>query len=165
MRPIQFFSVLLFAMTPDCRSGLFVRTQQWTEKPCTRQGQISKESLTGCSANRTRCNDSDGGDNEALCTLLGIDAPLLSHLVELVSESQDRPVHDMKPMIREIVVERVFADESGDCVVGPGFEQHVDREIQLLLELLEKARQTSIYPESQEVGPPPSGEVSNASLN
>jgi len=85
-------------------------------------------------------------DNLATQSLPGIGSTkwLLHDLLSLLSETHDRPVHCMAPMIRQIIVERVFNDDSGDTVVDHDLLSQIDQQVDIFVRILEQVRRYAI---------------------
>ena len=69
---------------------------------------------------------------------------LLHDLLSLLSEAHDRPVHCLAPMIRQIIVERVFNDDSGDTVVDRDLLSRIDQQVDIFVRVLEQVRRYAI---------------------
>ena len=67
-------------------------------------------------------------------------AGLLPDLLALVAEKHERHVRHLAPAIRQMICDRTFLDECGDCVVNIDNEQLIDRHVQLIVVVLEKVR-------------------------
>ena len=79
--------------------------------------------------------------NRRCVAVVSIDQSIMEQLLKLVSEPMDQPVESFRPMIRRIIVERVFVEESGDTAVNPDFDEHVDTEVDRLVGVLHQSRQ------------------------
>ena len=69
---------------------------------------------------------------------------LLRDLTCLLEEFRDRPVNDLAPMIRRLILEQNFVDENGDSVFDTQCAAEVEREIALILRALENTRQQAL---------------------
>ena len=85
----------------------------------------------------------DAGEAEHDCPLL----PLLPDLMPLIEELHHRPVEQLVPMIRRMLLERDFVDENGDSVIAAGADESseshaafVEREVQTLARVLGSLR-------------------------
>ncbi len=65
---------------------------------------------------------------------------LLPDLLALVAEKHERHVRHLAPAIRQMICDRTFLDECGDCAVSIDNEQLVNRHVQLIVAVLEKVR-------------------------
>ncbi|MBI1336478.1 MAG: hypothetical protein GC164_05900 [Phycisphaera sp.] len=62
-------------------------------------------------------------------------------LVELLCEFHDRPASHLGPMIRRIIVEQEFIDDTGDSMIDQDFMVCLDHYVDMIVEALEQVRQ------------------------
>lgn len=74
----------------------------------------------------------------------GPPAGLLRELLQLLAEMHDRPVHELRPMIRRLVHEHRFVDSPGDACVEAGAARRIERQVELLVRVLEGVRQAAM---------------------
>ncbi len=87
-----------------------------------------------CNRACQRCPDCSAGPDLTACRWL------VPELVRLLVEFPDTPVEALRPMVRRIVVEQVFAGENGDSLVGPARDSELDDEVHLALRVMERLR-------------------------
>ena len=75
-------------------------------------------------------------DGSAACPALW----LLRDLVSLLEEFRDRPLTDLAPMVRRLILEQNFVDENGDSVFDTQCAKNVEHEVALILRALERTR-------------------------
>jgi len=72
--------------------------------------------------------------------LIELDHQLLTELVQLVPfESAD--VAQLEPTVRQMMLDRIFAGECGDCIVGKYFDEHFNQLVDQVMQWLEEVRQ------------------------
>ena len=86
--------------------------------------------------------DSDGPD--ALRPDPSVGISVLRELVGLLEESHDRPVRELVPTIRLLILEHEFTDHAGDSAGNLSLQERVDELVELFVNLLEKLRQQAI---------------------
>ncbi|MFW6059161.1 MAG: hypothetical protein ACODAQ_03215 [Phycisphaeraceae bacterium] len=69
---------------------------------------------------------------------------LLPVLVELLDEAHDRPVAELEPVVRELVAERNFVEESGDPVMEGRQAEVMKLYVAVYLRVLERLRQQAL---------------------
>lgn len=62
-------------------------------------------------------------------------------LLALLDEFHDRPVRELAPLIRRLVLEQGFVDENGDSVIDEQEAARLDEVVELVLTALERVRQ------------------------
>jgi hypothetical protein len=70
--------------------------------------------------------------------------PVLPELLELIQEAPDQPVYQLVSTIRQLLVEREFIDGNGDSVVGEDVQDTIDRQVGLIVGVLEQLRRDGI---------------------
>ena len=69
---------------------------------------------------------------------------LLPDLLAMVEESHDRPVRELTPTIRRMILEHNFVDAIGDGLIESDEQARVERLVQVLVKVLEKVRKTAL---------------------
>jgi hypothetical protein len=69
---------------------------------------------------------------------------VLHDLVGMVAAAHDRPVRELEPMIRRVVTEQNFVDECGDTVMDAQGIKMIERQVQVILKVLESVRQQAL---------------------
>lgn len=69
---------------------------------------------------------------------------VLHDLVEMVAAAHDRPVRELEPVIRRVITEQSFVDECGDTVMDGQGKEVIERQVQVILRVLESVRQESL---------------------
>jgi hypothetical protein len=102
------------------------------------------EQLVGRAADGVR----RGQDNAALTvgTLQAccINDWLLHDLLELIRETHDCPVEQLRPVIRQRIGERTFFDDSGDSAGEWDRSALLEQELNVLVDVLEQVRQHAL---------------------
>ena len=70
---------------------------------------------------------------------------LLPDLVQMIQQSHERPVQELSPTIRCLLVEQHFADDNGDNVIDVQEEALVNEMVDLLVRVLLKVRAQAIH--------------------
>ena len=65
---------------------------------------------------------------------------LLTDVLQIIAEHHDRPVEQVRPVLRRLVEEHAHFDDSGDAVLDPKHDQSVDQTVELFVEVLEQVR-------------------------
>ena len=91
----------------------------------------------------TRDSD-DSNEPEALHPHPSVAISVLRELVGLLEESHDRPVRELVPTIRLLILEHEFTDHAGDNSANFSLQERVDELVELFVSLLEKLRQQAI---------------------
>lgn len=86
------------------------------------------------------CRMEDVGMSASSSTALWV----LSRLLKLVEETHDRPVEHLAPTIRSLVTEQSFTSDAGDCVIDARREAEVNRQVDLIVRVLEEVRMTAL---------------------
>jgi len=66
---------------------------------------------------------------------------MLPQFVRLAEELHDEPIGRLQPVVRRMLMEQIFCDDSGDAVMTPAQRRHIDRQVQWILRILALARQ------------------------
>ena len=69
---------------------------------------------------------------------------LMHDLIRLVSESPDRPVAEMRPTIRRVLIERLFVDCNGDTALCAAEHVDIDLFVRTVTQVLESVRADGI---------------------
>jgi hypothetical protein len=69
---------------------------------------------------------------------------LLDDLVGLLAEFHDRPMHELAPMIRRMLVEQHFVDDNGNNVLQARTGAEIDRHVRQITEVLESVRKQAL---------------------
>ncbi|MEX0774268.1 MAG: hypothetical protein WD042_01000 [Phycisphaeraceae bacterium] len=69
---------------------------------------------------------------------------VLHELIGLVEEFHQIPVVQIEPTIRKLIVEQSFVDENGDCVFDADSQVEVDRQVEMIVRVLERVRQQAL---------------------
>jgi hypothetical protein len=69
---------------------------------------------------------------------------LVPALMRLVAESPARPASELAPMVRKLLVEHMFADVSGDSMIGSAQEAQIDKQVERIVAVLEQVRQIGL---------------------
>jgi len=65
---------------------------------------------------------------------------MLDDLLPLLQEYHDRPIMDLGPLIRQLVMEKDFADGCGDRVIDDEYVAQLDLRVDLIITVLERVR-------------------------
>lgn len=71
-------------------------------------------------------------------------APVLRDLLQLLMETHDRPASDLRPLIRRLFLEKSFVDSNGDTCVDEGQQRLIERQVEVLVRVLEAVRQSAL---------------------
>ena len=71
---------------------------------------------------------------------VSIDHLVMQQLIKLTTEAGHKPVESLRPMIKEILCERVFTEEAGDATLTKDFDRRLDCEVSQLIDVLERSR-------------------------
>ncbi|MEE9211756.1 MAG: hypothetical protein V3U29_03785 [Phycisphaeraceae bacterium] len=69
---------------------------------------------------------------------------LLPDLLALVAESHGQPVQRIAPLIRQLIIEKTFVDECGDCVMDAEHLRQVEQQVKTIVRVLEKVRRKAL---------------------
>lgn len=69
---------------------------------------------------------------------------VLPELLNLVCEQRDRPVQEMTPMVRRLIVEQSFVDENGDSIFDARARSQVEKQVEVIVRVLESIRQEAL---------------------
>lgn len=69
---------------------------------------------------------------------------LLHDLLRLIAEGHDRPVRELEPMIRQLIVEKNFCDETGDVCLDDQQRRSIDDYVDVLVRVLERVREQAV---------------------
>lgn len=87
-----------------------------------------------------RTNTSLAGSLQACC----ITNWLLHDLIELIAQSHDRPVAELAPIIRQRINDQSFVNDCVGRLSGPLWQQLVECQVDLLVDVLEHVRQIAL---------------------
>lgn len=65
---------------------------------------------------------------------------LLPRLLRLVMQRHDRPVEELAPTIRQMLLDQAYANTGGDCIDCGPTDASLDEAVALIVELLREAR-------------------------
>lgn len=70
--------------------------------------------------------------------------PLLPDLLQLMDEARGQPLETLAPLVRQMLVEQNFHDGNGDRVIAGDIEDTLDREVGMIVGVLEQLRMTGV---------------------
>ena len=83
--------------------------------------------------------------------LIELDHQLLTELIQLALIDA-RNIEQLRTMVRQIMLDRIFAGECGDCIAGQHFDEHIDELIEHVVQWLNQVRESA----RRHQGDPPS---------
>jgi hypothetical protein len=80
------------------------------------------------------------GANGQICPL----TQLAVQLTKIIEEAGDTPFEEYRPCLRQMIRDMQFIDESGDSVIDEHEMQIVEREVTLLVDIMESVRKLAV---------------------
>ncbi|MCC7147197.1 MAG: hypothetical protein IT443_12190 [Phycisphaeraceae bacterium] len=84
-----------------------------------------------------RLEEDSGCESKALANWVHM-ASIFEHLVDIVDQHLEQPGDDVEQKIRRVLDEQQFCGECGDSVVDGSMCRHLDRQVELLLDMTER---------------------------